>query len=931
MIVLDYKRPQYRFFSMPMCVHTPTTHDPKNICYLYFSESISVISKPCFLLTLLLLVISGHLLVHAQTKKIDALTRSIASASSDKEKADLYFELAENLYTHNFDKGLENAEQSLALATQAKYTRGIAQALTSIGTYHYYKGQNQKSCDYYYRALRVVKNSETEDYPVKTYLRLSIVYRQQAYFDSAKIYLNKAEASIKNQKVGSLHASLYASSGILANAMSHNDEALALLKRALNIRVLSNDSVRLADTWRNIGAVYTDLSMYDSAEYCYHQASMLIANINDPEIHMTLSLSRGETNFVRGNFNEAIANYQEALDRMKSNTYKRYYAYLLYKIGELYENQGVYHTAYDYLFNSLKEFEAINARQDMALAYTQIGWCYSYQQNYSLAIDNANRSAAIAATIQDSAHMAQNNNLIGYALLKTGKPQQALAHLEDALAMRKKIKHWWGVSYTLYNTALVRIELGEIKKAYQLLFEALETNKKIGNKGGMVFICNELGLLYAKNKQYDKAAFYLNQAKELALKIPLPTQLIVNYKNYIFLSEAKRNNQQTIEYYKLYTQLKDSLSEEISSGRIAKADALFQLQKKANEIQLIHKENELQEEKIGHQQDEIAFQKKIILIVTISLVVLIILLITIYQLLKARTRAKEILKKQNKEILEQQEEIQAQSEELAESNSTLATLNHELKEKNHEIEQQSEKIREANLNLEKKVDERTSQLNIAYHELETFFYRTSHDFRRPLTTYLGLAEIAKATVQDKQAIDLFEKVRETTIGLDAMLVKLQSISNIDFESQLVEYSLNQLVSECIKKFNSKIESRGIKVVAENQDYIVKINDHLFRIFLENILENSIHFSTPINPQITIRTSLSDSNINIIIEDNGQGISSTIQHRIFEMYFRGNDNSKGNGLGLYIAKRAIDKLGGTISFISRLNEGTSFKVTIPFRG
>ncbi|HEX6890757.1 MAG TPA: hypothetical protein VF141_08690 [Chryseolinea sp.] len=111
----------------------------------------------------------------------------------------------------------------------------------------------------------------------------------------------------------------------------------------------------------------------------------------------------------------------------------------------------------------------------------------------------------------------------------------------------------------------------------------------------------------------------------------------------------------------------------------------------------------------------------------------------------------------NYDLAEQKEELATQSEELIDANRVI-----------HEL----------NMDLEKKVHIRTAELRKAYEELDTFFYRSSHDFRRPLTTFIGLAEVAKISFSDKQVLDLFEKVKNTAINLDHMLTKLQAISYI---------------------------------------------------------------------------------------------------------------------------------------------------------
>jgi len=105
---------------------------------------------------------------------------------------------------------------------------------------------------------------------------------------------------------------------------------------------------------------------------------------------------------------------------------------------------------------------------------------------------------------------------------------------------------------------------------------------------------------------------------------------------------------------------------------------------------------------------------------------------------------------------------------------------------------------------------------------------------------------------------------------------------------------------------------------------------MIKIIIENLLENSINFSGIADPYIRFRVYQTDGYVTIEMQDNGQGISLEYQERIFEMYFRGNERSKGNGLGLYIVQKAVEKLDGIVRMETVANKGTTFFVELPFR-
>jgi signal transduction histidine kinase len=69
---------------------------------------------------------------------------------------------------------------------------------------------------------------------------------------------------------------------------------------------------------------------------------------------------------------------------------------------------------------------------------------------------------------------------------------------------------------------------------------------------------------------------------------------------------------------------------------------------------------------------------------------------------------------------------------------------------------------------------------------------------------------------------------------------------------------------------------------------------------------------------------------ISFEDNGIGIESAYFEKVFDMFFRGSERSDGAGLGLYIAKETVEKLGGTISLISTIGHGSTFKIVLPIQ-
>ncbi|HMQ00690.1 MAG TPA: sensor histidine kinase, partial [Cyclobacteriaceae bacterium] len=80
--------------------------------------------------------------------------------------------------------------------------------------------------------------------------------------------------------------------------------------------------------------------------------------------------------------------------------------------------------------------------------------------------------------------------------------------------------------------------------------------------------------------------------------------------------------------------------------------------------------------------------------------------------------------------------------------------------------------------------------------------------------------------------------------------------------------------------------------------------------------------------IKIRAARNSDATSIEIEDNGEGIRAEYQPNIFNMFYRASENTKGSGLGLYIAKETVNRIGGNIAFQSEYGKGSVFTIEVP---
>ena len=218
-------------------------------------------------------------------------------------------------------------------------------------------------------------------------------------------------------------------------------------------------------------------------------------------------------------------------------------------------------------------------------------------------------------------------------------------------------------------------------------------------------------------------------------------------------------------------------------------------------------------------------------------------------------------------------------------------------------------------------------------ELETLVYRVSHDLRGPLASVTGLFQLLEYEEKTMDTLSYYlGLIQETTTKLENTLSGLLDIGH-STDGSLLNRDFN--VKSCIQDILAGFKGYPghedvILLLSANQDLMINTEEKIFRSILQNLIENSIKYrKAHVTDAVTKISARNYKNgIKIKVKDNGQGMSRQVQRRAFDMFYRGNQISEGSGLGLFIVKSGIEKLGGIVRINSQVDRGTEIWIYLP---
>ncbi len=610
-------------------------------------------------------------------------------------------------------------------------------------------------------------------------------------------------------------------------------------------------------------------------------------------------------------FRRSLLELRRARDISIKNNYKRNLALVYTALGTVYHDNNLYDSALFYHSKSLSVKEELGNISDIGASYNNIGLVYYKIDDQQRAEEYYNKALQIKLNLNDSARCIKTYINLGLVYSEMDDPvmwAKAISSFKTSIRFAYKYDNLYhlGASYNGLATVYEKSLAYDSAKYYLSLSnqESIKNNY-LDLESSNYFL---LAKIAYEEEDLDLAIKYLGESMELLKKFKNLNRVKNNYKLFADVFEAKQNMDSAFYYQKEYIKVKDSIFRDELATNISKV-----------QIATIEEENQ---RVIADKEETITKSKFIGLFLLAILALSIALIIVIF-----RSYAKT--SKINQQLKESQSKIEAQKANLEKKNAQLA-------EAQVTIKNQNEVLKNINVDLDKKVKERTAELNKSNIELEKavkdldqFIYKTSHDLRGPIATMQGIINLGVVDSIDDRSKEYFNTLHKVSANLNNVLYRLIEVHETYQKKPIFEYldPVKEIMETTNRVSKFSIEP-DIKVVTNLEANGQWNSDRmLFNLIIENMLRNAFLYRDRGDSVIKIKTEYKQENLHITFEDNGFGIQQGDEEKVFNIFFKGSPRPGGTGLEVYTSKVAVEKLGGSISLVKPM-KNTIFEIILP---
>ena len=404
----------------------------------------------------------------------------------------------------------------------------------------------------------------------------------------------------------------------------------------------------------------------------YSKALYLLDEAYDASQRMNYRKGIGDVYYVRSSVYYYKDNYSIAIKYLKDakNIYEEIgstyglakYYFGLGRVESLYGNDVKAIKAYQQAMQYEEKSNSIKGKSKILNSLADVN---SKMKNYKIALKYAKEALVLKNKIGNKSEISNTLANLGHILQKMDSLDKAEFYFGQSLNLRKEIKDQRRIASSLYNLADIHILKKEPLKAKEELNKALGIFSGLGEKTGQVICLLTLSKAYNMLGSSSKSKNSIDKAIGIS-KITKNNELLKDcYKQYADFYSINNDQTQAFNYFKKYTEIKDSL-ENVNNRKIFnELELQYQTDQKDNEIALLKKKTEL--------------QKKNNIILILSIIILFFISTLLFFFYRAKAQKLQI----KSELLEKEKIIHKQDVEIKEHETNL--LKHQLESKNREL------------------------------------------------------------------------------------------------------------------------------------------------------------------------------------------------------------------------------------------------------
>ncbi|MFY0627726.1 MAG: tetratricopeptide repeat-containing sensor histidine kinase [Reichenbachiella sp.] len=647
-------------------------------------------------------------------------------------------------------------------------------------------------------------------------------------------------------------------------------------------------------------------------------SKIVYGQVNTDSLRQVLENAKNDTSKIRalnnlifelsyGEKSEAIELLKESIQLSKKSNYEYGLAEAYSLYGQIHVDKGNHDSAQYYYLEALNYFESQQLPEQQSNCYKKLAQIHQERNSFDQSLIYIKKLLAIAEETQDPKMLGNAHN--GYAAFYINQGwnmvdnlndtiefkkffKQAKPHIYTAIGHFKKANYEKGIALAYGNLCILNREMGLVEEALSNIKKANQYFTKMNQEMYMASAYNHINVIFQKMEMFDSALYYTAKSLALAEKLESKFDIRNAYGQFSYIYIHLEDYKNALEYNQLYNDINSELLAENKQAVIDEMEVKYEAEKKEKELNLKAEENKR--------------QQQFLIFLSLGFFILVVALVIIWRKNKLEHSLNSLLQHKTQELESMNQEISQQRDQLKENNELIVQQN--------------------------------ANLSDAYQDQNNIMAVVAHDLRSPLNNLKGLNQLMHISGPlNEEQTDLAGK---TTQVIDHGLEIINDMMNhhqIQNESEMdfSIYKASLLMAELLDSHqpNASRKKTTLKLQEDADDFEIETNKLSFMRIMDNLISNAIKFS-PQESQIRISYITSNELAIFSIKDQGPGFSNadlkSLYKRFQKLSAKPTGSEKSSGLGLSIVKTLIDKLNGKIELETILNEGSTFKISLPIK-